>query len=140
MLEKFKQWMKLKFEIHNKSQRPPFFNEREIWWCQFGQNIGDEQNGAGDQFMRPVLIIRKFNSHICLACPTSRQLKESKYYQEIEYNETKYSVLISQIRTIDVKRLKKKVARLSFKDFNKVKNSILINVFKQKIDSQDGST
>jgi mRNA-degrading endonuclease toxin of MazEF toxin-antitoxin module len=54
--------------------------------------------------------------------PTSTKLKEQKYYFPIEYKNTKYSVLISQLRTIDSKRLKKKIATLTTNEFNKLNN------------------
>jgi mRNA interferase MazF len=132
MLQNFLDWIKVKFHIHSKEKRPLYFNEREIWWCQFGQNIGDEQNGKGVNFMRPVIIIRKFNKNICLVVPTSSVLKTNQFYHEIEYKNQKYSALISQIRTIDVKRLKGKIARLDSTEFENLKTSILEIVFRQK--------
>ena len=41
-----------------------FFNNRQIWWCAVGNNIGLEQNGKGENFERPVLIFKKFNKNI----------------------------------------------------------------------------
>ena len=110
MFEKFQVWLKQKFKTQQYEKRP-FFNEREIWWCSFGQNIGDEENGKGDNFMRPVVVLKKFNQNICLVAPTSTKLKDNKYYFEIEYNNQKYSVLLSQVRTMDTKRFRKRIAR-----------------------------
>ena len=135
MLEKFKQWIELKFKTHKYDKRP-FFSEREVWWCQFGHNVGDEQNGAGDQFMRPVVVLKKFNHNICLIAPTSRQLKENKYYYQIEYNNQKYSVLISQIRVLDAKRFRKRIARLSKQELDQIKTKIATTILDQKIDLQ----
>ena len=53
MFQAFQDWIKIKFGIHNKTTRPSF-KEKEIWWCNLGQNIGDEENGKGEFFMRPV--------------------------------------------------------------------------------------
>jgi len=58
MWENFKNWIDIKFRIHEDNRRP-FFNQREIWWASLGQNIGDEENGKGVNFMRPVIIIIK---------------------------------------------------------------------------------
>jgi len=123
MLKIFKQWLKLKFHIHKYDKRP-FFNEREIWWAQFGQNIGDEENGKGDQFLRPVIVLRKFNKNICLVAPTSTKVKDNKYYYKIRYNDKDYSVLISQIRIIDAKRFRKRIARLSKYELDCIKKEI----------------
>lgn len=133
MLEKFNNWIKLKFNLHQrKNNRPPFFNERDVWWCQFGQNVGDEENGKGDNFMRPVVVLKKFNRNICLVAPTSRQIKDNKYYFQLEYNNQAVSVLISHLRTVDTKRFKNKIARLSPQDFEKLTNYVQNKLFKAK--------
>ncbi len=51
MLERFEKWLKQKFRTH-KYDKSPFFNERDVWWSSFGQNVGDEENGKGENFMR----------------------------------------------------------------------------------------
>jgi mRNA-degrading endonuclease toxin of MazEF toxin-antitoxin module len=132
MLNDFLSWINIKFNIHKYEQRPPFYNEREVWWSSFGKNIGDEENGKGGNFMRPVIFIRKFNKNICLVVPTSSQLKDNQYYFEIQYKNKQYSALLSHLRTIDTKRLKGKIARLNMKDFEKLKGKILEVVFKAK--------
>jgi mRNA-degrading endonuclease toxin of MazEF toxin-antitoxin module len=132
ILERFTNWLKLKFQIHKNEKRPPYFNEREVWWSNFGQNIGDEENGKGDNFMRPVIIIRKFNKNICLVIPTSSVLKDNQFYYQIEYKNQRYSALLSHIRTIDTKRLKNKITRLDSTDFENLKRNLLQIVFKQK--------
>jgi mRNA-degrading endonuclease toxin of MazEF toxin-antitoxin module len=135
MLKKFKNWIQQKFRTHQYDKRP-FYNQRDIWWCQFGQNVGDEENGKGDKFMRPVVVLKKFNQNICLVAPTSTKLKDNKYYFEIEYNNQKYSVLISQIRTMDTKRFRKRIARLSKFELNEIKKAISVTILDQKIDLQ----
>jgi mRNA interferase MazF len=57
----------------------PKFEEGQIWWCYLGENIGHEENGKGDKFLRPVVILKKFNHRIFYAIPTSTQNKNNKY-------------------------------------------------------------
>ncbi len=38
-----------------------FFKEAEVWWIHIGLNIGFETNGKGEEFTRPVLILKKYN-------------------------------------------------------------------------------
>ncbi|MEI6728770.1 MAG: type II toxin-antitoxin system PemK/MazF family toxin [bacterium] len=133
MLKNFISWIKIKFNIHTHEKRP-YFNEREVWWSSFGQNIGDEENGKGDNFMRPVVVIRKFNRNICLVVPTSSILKDNKFYYEIEYKNQKYSALLSHLRTIDVKRLRRRITRLDSKEFERLVSALKELVFRQKID------
>ena len=61
MNKDFKGWHKDKEIIHNEKPRV-FFHEREIWFTYLGVNIGFEQDGQGDKFLRPVIILRKFNN------------------------------------------------------------------------------
>ena len=133
MLEKFKQWMWQKISIHQK-EKNPFYKEREIWWSQFGQNIGDEENGKGQNFMRPVIIVRKYNKNLALVLPTSSKVKNNPYYYKINYKNTDYSVLLSQSRTIDTKRLKNKIADLPTNDFKKLQIAFVESILRQKID------
>lgn len=123
MFETFLNWIKLKFQIHYKINRPTF-KEKEVWWSNFGQNVGDEENGKDEFFMRPVLVIKKFNNHLALVVPTSRQLKNNQFYIQIGYKNQLYSALISHLRTIDVKRFRKKIAKFDDMDFENVVNGL----------------
>ncbi len=49
----------------------PFFKEREIWWVSIGINIGHEEDGKGEQYSRPVLILKKFNKYTFSGIPLS---------------------------------------------------------------------
>lgn len=81
--------------------------------------------------MRPVIIIRKFNSHLILAVPTSTQLKNNQWYVPFMYHNTTYSALISHIKTIDTKRLNKKIATLSSSEFKTLKETLQQRIFKK---------
>ena len=38
-----------------------YFYEREVWWTAIGHNVGNEEDGKGAKYARPVLVLRKFN-------------------------------------------------------------------------------
>jgi mRNA interferase MazF len=120
MWENFKNWIDIKFRIHQTNNRPIYYKTKQIWWCNLGQNIGDEENGKGLNYMRPVLILKKFNKNLCLAVPISSVLKDNKYYILINYHGKSYSALISQVRAIDSKRLQNKIAELNNEYFRRV--------------------
>lgn len=63
MQEDFEGWHKVKTEIQAK-QGAPSYKNREIWWYKVGVNVGDEEDGKGVNFNRPVLVVRKFNKRI----------------------------------------------------------------------------
>ena len=84
MLKRFAQWLGLKEKTHNKSGFP-HINEGEIWWCLLGTNIGDEEDGKGELFSRPVLVIKKFNKHLFWGIPLSTQIKENEFYYKFNF-------------------------------------------------------
>ena len=60
-MKDFDQWNELKKKIEAEKNNPEKFpKEGEVWMSNVGRNIGFEQNGSGDNFSRPVLIIKKF--------------------------------------------------------------------------------
>jgi mRNA interferase MazF len=111
MDKNFDGWIDKKKAAHFIEKRP-MFNEREIWWCGLGANVGDEQDGKGDNFTRPVVILKKFNRNICLAVPLSTKLKEHPFYHEIFFKGSKQSALLLQMRVVDAKRFWKKMGKL----------------------------
>ena len=113
----FSTWNETKQEIH--LYRPPvFFNRREIWFCSIGVNIGQEQNGHREYFERPVLIFKKFNDNLFLGFPLTSKKKIGKYYFEIEMPKGASSVILSQLRVLDAKRLNRKVRRIAESEYN----------------------
>ena len=124
MQKDFETWHKKKQKAQDIVQRP-MFNEREIWWCSLGANVGDEQDGKGENFTRPVLILKKFNRNICLVVPLSSKLKEHiPFYAEISFHGKKQSALLLQIRVVDAKRLRDKMGRLEKEQAVKIKDMI----------------
>ncbi len=128
--------MKKDFENWNKKQQQldsrtaiPTFKEREIWWCSVGINIGYEICGKGENFTRPVLIIRKFSKDSFWGVPLTSQYKNNPYYYPINFTDERnddkksYSV-ISQLTFYDVKRLGTKISTLTDEQFSSIKTAI----------------
>jgi hypothetical protein len=42
--------------IIDKTDKIVQVNEGGVYWCSFGENVGFEQNGSGDNFSRPILM------------------------------------------------------------------------------------
>jgi mRNA interferase MazF len=124
MFKRFLDWIQAKIII-NQKYRSSQINEGEVYWCSLGENIGDEENGKGAEFSRPVLILKKFNNNIFLGIPMSTKNKESKYYVTVRLQDSIRSVIISQIRILDTKRLMKKIAYIPREDFVRVQDSVI---------------
>lgn len=54
-------WHAKKIALNN-SVSQAYFYEREVWWVAIGQNVGDEEDGKGYNFARPVLICENLTS------------------------------------------------------------------------------
>mgnify|MGYP001618295129 CR=1 FL=1 len=120
MKKDFQKWHDKKTQVDDIEKRP-FFHEREIWWCALGANVGFEQDGGGEDFLRPVIIFRKFNNEIFWAIPLTHTQKKTKYYFQFVFdNGLSSAAVLSQIRLIDARRLSHKLGDLSDVDFEEL--------------------
>ncbi len=125
MHKEFDRWNQKKKAIQIASIDSVFFKEQEVWWCSLGANVGFEQDGKGESFRRPILIIKKFNQHLVWAVPLTSQPKEGIYYVPCELPDgTARQAIISQTRPIDTKRLIDKMGRASDESFKAIKKAI----------------
>jgi mRNA-degrading endonuclease toxin of MazEF toxin-antitoxin module len=123
-LKNFDNWNDIKKKI-SKEKKPRSFQEMDIFNVKIGKNVGFEQNGVGNQFVRPVIILKKFNQHFFFAVPLSTTTKKSPYNFEFEFIENKPSVaLLSQLRNMDAKRLLNKIGKIKKDDFQELKKRI----------------
>lgn len=125
MRKNFQSWHGQKQKIENDRPRV-FFNEREIWFCYLGENVGFEQDGRGEEFLRPVIALKKFNNEVLWVIPLTKTKKKGKYYFSFSFrveNDTSCAIL-SQIRLVDAKRLKYKIGDMKVSDFEIIKNKI----------------
>ncbi|MFA6340631.1 MAG: type II toxin-antitoxin system PemK/MazF family toxin [Candidatus Paceibacterota bacterium] len=123
MHKDFDKWNteKKNLEIREKKIR---FHEREIWWCSIGTNIGDEQDGKNLLFERPVLVLRKFNDKLLWAVPMTTKVKEGTYYRMLDHDGVTFSVILSQIRLLSVKRLQRRIRKINENDFQTIIDGI----------------
>lgn len=122
MNKDFNNWNTKKTHIHHEKMRP-FFHEREIWFCSLGVNVGFEQDG-GKGFLRPVVVIKKFNNDIAWCVPLTTKEKHGKYYVEVIIDEVKGNAILSQLRLIDGKRFHYKVGDIDEAVFDEIKRKI----------------
>lgn len=104
-------WNELKKKIDGSPDQPNRFpKEGEVWVCSLGRNIGFEQNGSGDNFSRPILIIKKFNNHMFWGVPLSTKQKQFNFYFNFtDLNNLKVSAILAQMKLVSIKRIKRKL-------------------------------
>lgn len=71
-----------------------------------------------------MLILKKFNKNIFIGVPLTTQNKQSPFYVQIEFRAKLQSVMISQIRLWDKKRLTTRLGKVSQGDFKKIKKAV----------------
>ncbi len=124
MEKDFKQWHFRKESLHKEDIRP-FFSEQEVWFCALGANVGSEQDGVGTKFLRPVIIVKKFNAEIFWGVPTTRRNKRGEFYLRFSFQKDDFTTaILSQIRLIDAKRLSHKIGMIRKTDFKELKKRL----------------
>jgi len=119
-MKDYKLWHGIKKNIENKEKRINF-QIRDVLFCSVGENIGFEQDGRGEEFLRPVVVIKKFNKQVFWGIPLTHTDKNGKYYFSFNLNEEKSVAILSQIRLFDAKRIKYKIGMINEVDFKSLK-------------------
>lgn len=110
MMKKFDEWNEVKKDAEYNN-RVIGIKPREIFWAKIGENVGFEQNGKGDNFARPVIIVKKLTKELFIGIPlTSSIREESDYFHPFEYHnvangQVKNTALILQTKAFSIKRL-----------------------------------
>ena len=124
MQKDFDQWNKIKKGV-NSGGLLKLYHTREIWWCSLGVNIGFEQNGGGQEYQRPVLILKGMSKDTCYIIPLTGSPKRHKNRVAIGLvDNIEASAIISQIRLIDTKRLVEKIGFLNKSKFNEIRKAV----------------
>jgi len=129
MHKDFTKWSIHKQEIQDENlvliENEIYFSAGQIWYLSCGVNIGYEQDGKGEFFKRPCLIVKKFNKDLFWAIPLSTTKRSGKYYHPFFFQKDKESkAILSQLRLFDAKRLLKKAGKISQKDFIIIKEKL----------------
>jgi len=123
MEKDFNKWNDRKIKI-DVSSNTKIFKEREIWWCSIGINVGHEENGKGETFTRPILIIKKFNKRLFWGIPLSTQTKDSIHYHKFTFNNKNQCAMLTQLRLWDSTRLNNRMGQLGKKEFQSIRNDL----------------
>ena len=84
MEKDFDNWNVVKKRTQEKVDTA-YFREREIYWANVGKNIGGEQNGKGEDFMRPLLVFRKYNNNLFCGIPLSTTIRDGSFFTILNF-------------------------------------------------------
>ncbi len=120
-LEEYDKWniVKKRAQITNNAVG---FKERDIYWLRLGKNIGSEEYGKGDEYQRPVVIIKKLTNELFFGIPLSTILKDGSYFYTFSYRDKKGKartncVMLLQLKAFDKKRLMGRIGMMPKEDF-----------------------
>jgi len=123
MQKDFDGWNKVKKLAH--AEHPRLYTVREIWWCRLGVNIGTEQDGKGEWYDRPCVIMRGFGPDACLIIPLTTSTHEHQLRVSIGLVEGQQArANLSQIRVVDTRRLTRKVGFLNKDEYVKLRKAV----------------
>ena len=132
----FDGWNEMKKGLH-AGEVGPHYKTREIWWCSIGTNIGHEQDGTGDNYDRPIVVLRGFNRRIFLAVVLIGKRKTGYYYYPVgKVNDRQASAVLSQVRLLDSKRLVRKIGMLEKERFATLQERTAKVVFERELGSK----
>lgn len=123
MEKDFDTWNVQKKTVNQMSSK--LYHERDIWWCSLGINVGFEQDGAGIEHQRPVLVIKGVSKELCFIAPLTTSLSKNKNRIPLGIITGKSaSVIISQVRLIDTRRFINKIGVIDIELFSTIRKAV----------------
>lgn len=119
-MKKFNEWNEVKKETEHISDKV-YFKERDIFWTRIGENIGFEQNGKGNEFQRPILVVKKYTNDMFLGVPLSTTIRDGSFYFSFTLDNKTSTALLVQHKLCSNKRLMKKIGMINKRDFENLK-------------------
>ncbi|MDQ5893562.1 MAG: sulfate adenylyltransferase subunit 1 [Patescibacteria group bacterium] len=70
---------------------------------------------------RPVLVVRKLGRFSFIGVPLTSQLKSGTWYFNLNIKDEKNSIILSQVRHFDYRRMDKILSKIALSDLNSIK-------------------
>ena len=123
--DSFSKWNSIKKCLNIKKQTIGF-REKDILFVSVGKNIGYETFGKGDEYLRPVLVVKKFGRYSFFGVPLSTKTKDGDFYFNFSYKKSIISTaLLSQAKLFDAKRAKYRSGQIRQNDFEILVNKLM---------------
>ncbi|MDD2871157.1 MAG: type II toxin-antitoxin system PemK/MazF family toxin [Candidatus Gracilibacteria bacterium] len=127
----FDKWNNRKKEIElNIENNDITFNNGEIWWSTIGLNLKTEACGKGEEFRRPVLILKRLSSEMFVAIPLTSKRKIGSWFYEYELEGEVNYVMLYQVKMMHSSRLQRKIGKIEHDNFLEIKKrlKLLLNL------------
>lgn len=120
----FDSWNVLKKRLDSHEVFLPI-KEGEVWWCSVGANVGIEMCGKGQEFSRPVVVLKKLSRFGFYGVPLTSHLHEGSWFVEFEFKNRKQYASFAQVRIFSTNRLTNRMGTLPMSDYSKIKDRYL---------------
>ena len=114
----FDTWNNLKKKVDTKARVQA--NSRDIWWASLGLNVGSEQDGKGDGYERPVIVVTKLSPNMYYVIPLSTKCKSSTMHIPFSHETVDGYALLDQMKALDAKRFIRKVGYVDKERFAEI--------------------
>lgn len=123
-IKRFLEWIGVKQKLDTKDYMPPLVNQGDLWWCAVGENMGVEISGKGNNFTRPVIVLKKFGRLAFFGIPTTTNTaRTGTWYVAFRHKGVNEVAMLTQARMFSYKRLDRKMGRLDDEDYTKIKEA-----------------
>ncbi|CAN5723315.1 hypothetical protein BH11PAT2_BH11PAT2_09450 [soil metagenome] len=123
-IKRFLAWIGIKEKLDANDYNPPLVNEGDLWWCSIGENIGVEVSGKGNDFTRPVIVLKKFGRLAFFGIPTTTNTeRKGSWYVTFKHKGVDEVAMLTQGRMFSYKRLFTNMGELDDEDYKKVKEA-----------------
>ena len=117
----FDQWNVVK----RRTEKQPVLihvKEREIYHARLGENVGHEQCGKGEEFVRPVLVVKRLSRELFFAVPLSTTIRQGTFYHTFRFLTGREScALLVQGKVMSSRRLLNKIGVMKKEEFQALK-------------------
>jgi mRNA interferase MazF len=123
MNKDFDKWNNKKKELE-RIETKFLFKTGDIWWCSVGLNVRIESCGKGEDYQRPVLVLKKLSAESFIGIPLSTQKKDGSWFIDITIHGEKRYALLYQVRLFSTNRFQRRLATLDDLDLFRVKEKL----------------
>ncbi|MFT5179869.1 MAG: mRNA interferase MazF [Candidatus Paceibacteria bacterium] len=122
-MKDFDRWNTLKKEIDNLDGKR--YHPKEVWWCSWGLNVGFEQDGNGELYQRPALILKPSSRNTCFVIPLTKSSSRDRNRLDVGIVDKKNATaILSQMRVMDTRRFTERMCILDKERFDLIKKAI----------------
>ena len=110
-------------KIKTAQSKPKNIQNGHIYWTKIGKNIGCEVFGKNLDFVRPVLVVKRFSikSSLFLGIPLTSKIKNNSHsYIFTDSKNRQQNALLNQMRVFNTRRIVSRCGKINYDDLKKI--------------------